>query len=269
MLWLSSLELFLLTPAVPSFFYTPTVAQPQHVALLLAKKRVCFHSNGQTVVSETAGVCVCLHTCTSCVCVSLKHTIACSDYRSSQPPPPPPPLWYNLLTVNVWYHSVNTRPQNRCAGDTWVCAAAGKHSCSSHNSTRADKQLLQRWKQRQGCSTCTDTHEQLMIIRQWLFIHDNTKPMIKPGRDIYISGSPPLVLYSLVLPSSYFMLQNALKVFSGWLFWTADRPAQHVDSLSMEQCCCNTYRMWFSNVLLKEVRLCWKRYNLDENIMWS
>lgn len=39
-MWLTNRKLFLVAPAVHSFFYTPTVAQPQHVAPLLAK-HVC------------------------------------------------------------------------------------------------------------------------------------------------------------------------------------------------------------------------------------
>lgn len=49
MFWLSTRKLFLLASAVPSFFYTPTVVQPQHAALLLAESVcVCVTSCNRT-----------------------------------------------------------------------------------------------------------------------------------------------------------------------------------------------------------------------------
>lgn len=75
MLWLTSRKLFPLAPAVPSFFYTPTVAQPQHVALLLTQNVcVCFHSSAQTVsVRISVSLCAFAHMRVKRLCVSKTH----------------------------------------------------------------------------------------------------------------------------------------------------------------------------------------------------
>lgn len=95
----------------------------------------------------------------------VKNTIARSDYRSANRPA------YSLHGVictklSVWYHSVNTRPLNRCGSDTWVHAAAATTVASVTTAPGPGRQLLQWWKQGQGRGTCIDKQNNWLMMKR-------------------------------------------------------------------------------------------------------
>ncbi len=87
----------------------------------------------------------------------------------------------------------------------------------------------------------------------WIFWCWNLVPFL-PDRGFQL-------LKSLWLSLTYFLFNDAPNVLYRWKIWTVGRPIQHLDSSTMNECCCYSCSMWFCTEIhkaLPEIEVIWR-----------
>ncbi len=69
------------------------------------------------------------------------------------------------------------------------------------------------------------------------------------------------LMKSLWLSLTYILFNDAPNVLYRWKIWTVGRPIQHLDSSTMNECCCYSCSMWFCTEIhkaLPEIDVIWR-----------